>query len=173
MINQGKLDIAYTDIFSRPGEYARELGLFDIQPVFTEKLVLTGSKTYANRMLTEQPNFERLVSCDFISYQKHSPAIQSWFRHHFHKTSVTVKTVLTVESVKGVVNGIKNNLGLGIVPSHLIQHEIEAGEIIPVKTTTEDLLNRISLVRLLDKIPSLTEKEFLRHFQKYISGIKK
>jgi DNA-binding transcriptional LysR family regulator len=170
MISRGELDIAYADIFSRSGEYARELELFDLKPVFSEKLILFGSKAYIKQKKLNQPDFKQLISCDYIAYQRHTPAIRSWFRHHFNKTSINIKPVLTVESVKGVISGLKNNLGLGIVPSHLIQKEIDGGEILPISIKSKELVNHISLIRLLDKIPSLTEKKFLHHFNKRIKS---
>ncbi len=171
LINQGELDIAFADIFSRSGEYARELELFDVESVFEEKLILAGSALYIDGNDLRTPEYDQLISCDFIAYQKHTPAIRSWFRHHFSKSSISTRSVLTVESVKGVIAGIKNNQGLGIVPSHLIQKEIDRGEIIPIAVSEKELRNHISMVRLLDKIPSLTEKEFLNHFHDFIKQL--
>ena len=75
---------------------------------------------------------------------------------------------MTVENVEGVIEGVKHNMGLGIIPSHLIHEKIDQGEFIHIKTSKKEIINRISLVQLQDKIPSITEKTFLRHFNKEI-----
>jgi hypothetical protein len=76
--------------------------------------------------------------------------------------------VFTVENVEGVIEGIKHHLGLGIVPFHLIGDEIAKGEFIHIKKARKEIVNRISLVQLQDKIPSITEKLFIEYFNKKI-----
>ena len=53
-----------------------------------------------------------------------------------------------------------HNLGLGVLASHLVKKELESGEIIQIKTSESEIINSISLVQLLDKVPTLTEKVF-------------
>lgn len=172
-IKKGDLDFALADIFSRQGEYSRDKAVLDIQPIFIEELVLTCSQEYYNQHLKGRSQFKALTESDFIAYQLHAPAIKDWFRHHYKKTATSLKTSLTVESVRGVVSGIRHHLGLGIVPSHLINREIEQGSMVVIRTSTRELINQISLVRLLDKVPNLTEKEFLSFFQKFIEDVRK
>ncbi|MCP4719033.1 MAG: hypothetical protein GY860_06205, partial [Desulfobacteraceae bacterium] len=54
------------------------------------------------------------------------------------------------------------HLGMGVIAAHIVGNAIEKGEIIPVPTTKQDVINKISLVQLQDKVPSLTEKTFIR-----------
>ena len=170
-INQGMLDFSFIDIFIEKGEYARETALLDIQPIFSEKLILACSGEYYASKINGDHSFKNLSKQNFISYQKHSPAIRNWFRHHLGKTAVTIQPILSVESVKGVISGIKQSLGLGIVPSYLIGQELEAGEIMSIDLSPIELINRISLIRLLDKVPNLTEKTFIDHFKAFIKRV--
>lgn len=172
-IKSGDLDFALADIFSRQGEYSRDKAILDIQSIFVEELVLACSQEYYDRQLKGRQQFKSLTKSDYISYQLHAPAIKDWFRHHYKKTSAQLKTSLTVESVRGVISGIRQHLGLGIVPSHLINREIEQGSMVVIRTSARELINQISLVRLLDKVPSLTEKEFLTFFQEFIETVRK
>lgn len=169
-IKSGELDFAYVDIFSRQGEYSRETALFDIKPIFVEKLVLVCTAKYYDQSIKGNHNYQTLSQCSFISYQLHAPAIKSWFRYYFNKLSVPILPVLSVESVKGVIGAIREHLGLGVVPSYLIENEIRQGEMIVIKPESIDLINNISLVRLLDKIPNLTEKEFVKFFKESIDS---
>ncbi len=170
-IRGGELDFAFADIFKQKGEFLRDRAIFDIQPIFVEELVLACSRNYYDKSLSGKQHFKTLITKDFIAYQRHSPAIRDWFRHHYKKTFTPNQTALTVESVRGVISGIKQHLGLGIVPSHLIEREIEQGTITIIRTSARELINRISLVRLLDKIPNLTEKQFTAFFQGFIKQL--
>ncbi|MCP4756217.1 MAG: LysR family transcriptional regulator [Proteobacteria bacterium] len=165
LLREGRLDFVFADIYSKKGEFSRELAVFSIEPFLTEELILVGSKSYHENHIGDEPSWETLLKADYISYQQHAPAVRSWFNHHFGKSSVRLHVVMTVESVRGVVAAIKHHMGLGIVPSHLVREELEGGEIVPVATSGKEMVNRISLVQLQDKIPSLTEKTFLSHFK--------
>ncbi|MCG8335218.1 MAG: LysR family transcriptional regulator [Proteobacteria bacterium] len=173
VIKKGDLDFALADIFNRQGEYSRDRAILDIQPIFIEELVLACSQKYYDRQLKGRQQFKTLTESDYITYQLHAPAIKDWFRHHYKKTSSQLKTSLTVESVRGVVSGIRQHLGLGIVPSHLINREIEQGGMVVIRTSARELINQISLVRLLDKVPNLTEKEFITFFHDFIENVRK
>lgn len=106
-----------------------------------------------------------LAGREFISYQKNALALNSWFRHHFRKSSIRLNIVMTVDSVQAVISGIEHHMGLGIIASHFAYGDIQQGRIIPITTNRKEIINRISLVQLQDKILSLTEKMFQSHFK--------
>jgi DNA-binding transcriptional LysR family regulator len=170
-LGQNQLDVVFADIYSKKGEYSRELAIFSLEPVLTEKLVLVCSSQYHEERIKADLSLENLLKQDYISYQTHAPAIRNWFKHHFDRSAVKLNIVFTVESVQGVKAGINHHLGLGIIPRHLVDQEINAGNISLVSTSRKDLINRISLVQLLDKVPTLTEKTFLSFCRSYITSI--
>ena len=172
LLKNGTLDLAFADIFTQKGEYRKELALFSIEPIFDETLVLACSAQFFQQKMKEDQTLKALKQCFFIGYQRHSPSIKAWFKHHFNKELSSVRTVFTVESVRGVIGCLKRDLGLGIVPQHLVQTELETGELVLIKGSSEELNNRISLVRLLDRVPNLTEKLFLNGFVKTIQKSK-
>ncbi len=169
-VENGQLDFAFADIFSQKGQFAKEFISFDIREVFRENLILACSRRYFQQRLHAEISFEVLSRSEFVCYQRHAPAIKNWFRHHFGKATVTIKSSLVLESVRGVISGIKNEMGLGIVPSHLIHGELESGELVHIGITPDELINSISLVRLQDKIESLTEKRFIDYFREEMKG---
>jgi DNA-binding transcriptional LysR family regulator len=75
-----------------------------------------------------------------------------------------------VDSHQAVINGIRNHLGMGVIAAHIVGNAIEKGEIIPVPTPKKDVINKISLVQLQDKVPSLTEKTFIRFLKADIAA---
>lgn len=171
LLKEGQLDILFADIYAKQAEYSRDLTLFQIDPVLDERLVLVCSNEYYVKFLAPNPSLERLLPCDYIAYQPHAPALKSWFKHHYNRESISLSIALTVESVQGVISATKLNMGLGLIPSHLIQDEIEHKTLIKISTKQKDLVNRISLVQLLDKIASPTEKWFIHYFMEHIKTI--
>lgn len=163
-LTQGRLDIAFADIFSSSSEYAREFAVFSIKLAAQEKLVLTCSKEYFQRYLTGRLTPDKLLLCSFLEYNKNAPAVKSWFNHHYKITGIQPEIALTVESVQAIISAIKAGMGLGIVPEYLIAPELSSGKIVKIKTGRPDLINKISLARLKGGAPSATEKAFMDYF---------
>ena len=164
-VGKGRLDFAFTDIFSDRTAFSGSLAMFSIRTLALEELILAGSRAYCDEQVRQKPAFETLQPCDFIAYQPHAPAVRSWFGHHFNRIPAHINIALTVESVRAVITAMKRNMGLGIVPSHCIAAEIAAGELVHLKTGVNEIVNRISLVQLQDKIPGIAEKMFLAFFR--------
>lgn len=49
--------------------------------------------------------------------------------------------------------------------AHIVGEEIKSGQIVPIKTAKKNVINKIALVQLQDKIPSLTEKTFVNFLE--------
>ena len=60
---------------------------------------------------------------------------------------------------------------MGIIASHIVSKEIQQGMIIGIKTSKSEIRNQISLTQLQDKIPTLTEKIFIKFLLKEIELI--
>lgn len=168
LIGEGRLDFALVDLFMSGGQVPPGPRIYSIEPLIEEELILACSKDYYDTEIRGDHSFETLVKKDFISYELHDLTLINWFKHHFGKSTVTRNIVMTVESHQAVVSGIVHGLGLGIVASHLVWEEISNEDIIPITTPKSEVINRISLVQLQDKIPTLTEKIFQAYFKKEI-----
>lgn len=164
LVREGRLDFAFADIFSSRGKYSRDLAAFSVKRILDENLILVCADSYYSSRVKADHSPDNLLTCDFISYQEGAPAIKSWFRRHFNKTSVHPRVVLTVESVRAVIAGVRRGMGLGVVPSHFIRDGIRDGSLVRITTDSPDMTNRISLVQLLDKTPGPAEKTFLSFF---------
>ena len=162
MINSGELDFGLVDIFLTRDKKFADLGVFSSEPLIEERVILACSKVYYDREIKGDHSFENLVTKEFISYQKTSLTLRNWFKYHFNRFSIGLNRVMTVDSHQAVINGILNHLGMGVIAAHIVEKAIDSGQIIPVATPKEDVINKISLVHLQDKVPSLTEKTFIR-----------
>lgn len=162
MISNGELDFGLVDMFFVRDRDALDLGIYSSEPLVEERVILACSKTYYDREIKGDHSFKNLVSKEFISYQKTSLTLRTWFKYHFNRFSIDLNRVMTVDSHQAVINGILNHVGMGIVAAHIVGKPIDKGQIIPVATQKKDVINKISLVQLQNKVPSLTEKTFIR-----------
>ena len=169
MISSGELDFGLVDMFFR-GREAGDLGIYSSEPLAEERVILACSKAYYDREIKGDHSFENLVSKEFISYQKTSLTLRIWFKYHFNRFSIDLNRVMTVDSHQAVINGILNHVGMGIVAAHIVGKAIDRDQIIPVATQKKDVINKISLVQLQDKVPSLTEKTFIRFLKSDIKA---
>ena len=165
MIRSGELDFGMVDVFLTRDQIQEDFGIYSIEPLIDEEVVMACSKGYYDREIKGNHSFENLVTKAFISYQKSSLTLRNWFKHHFNRFSLDLNRVLTVDSHQAVITGIKNQLGMGVIASHIVQRDIKRGRIIPIKTGKKDVINKISLVQLQDKVPSLTEKTFVNYLK--------
>ncbi|MCG8530529.1 MAG: LysR substrate-binding domain-containing protein, partial [Desulfovibrionales bacterium] len=91
-----------------------------------------------------------------------------WFRHYFNKGVSDLNIVMTIESHQGMLNCIRQGMGLGITVDHLLEKEIREKSVIPIRPDSREVISQISLVRLKDKQATLTERTFVEHFKKRI-----
>ena len=123
-------------------------------------------------MMTGSPGsraFTRLANLRFIDYHPGAPAVRGWFRHHFQRVPPRVELALTVEGVQAVISAVTHAMGLGVVPAHTVARALEAGELVAITTRHRALTNRISLVRLLDRVPARLEREFVAFITKALA----
>ncbi|MCP3941611.1 MAG: LysR family transcriptional regulator [Desulfobacteraceae bacterium] len=161
MIRSGEVDFGLVDIFLTRDQRLGDFGIYSSEPLLGEEVILACSKIYYDREIKGDHSFETLAVKEFISYQKSSLTLRNWFKHHFNRFPIGLNRVMTVDSHQAVINGIRNHLGMGVIAAHIVGNAIGRGEIIPVSTSKKDVINKISLVQLQDKVPSLTEKIFI------------
>ena len=163
-LDEGRLELAFIDVFEPP--VAHTAGL-EVVEVMEEPLVLVAERDHEARLLQGSRAFARLAAASFVEYQPAAPAVRGWFRHHFGRVPARLELVLVVESVQAVITAIRHGMGMGVVPSHTVAAELEAGTLVAVGTRKRAIVNRVSLVRVLDKVPSRAEKAFVRFLERW------
>lgn len=160
LVRTGELDFTIVDLFTAPREYPGSLGEFSITPVIDEEIILVGSTNYIEKVLHGDFSLQNLLDREYIAYRHNILVLKSWFKHHFGKNLNRLNIVLTVDNVRAIISGIKNDLGLGVVPSHVVYDELSKNEIVAIPTAGKNAVNHMSLVQLQDKILTLAEKKF-------------
>lgn len=164
-VNSGELDFAFVDTFPTKDQHYSDFGSFSVQPIIDEQVVLACSKSFFDTHFKKEPTYDDLVTSPFISQEEDGRALYNWFLHHFGKKPTRLNIVLTIAHHQTVVSGIRHHIGLGIIVNHLVWDDIQSGKIVIIRDGELQAVNRISVVQLQDKIPTLTERTFLRHFE--------
>ncbi|WP_415719209.1 LysR family transcriptional regulator [Maridesulfovibrio sp.] len=163
MVASGELDFSYIDILPFFMDTPGGAAAYSIEPVVREEFVLACSREYYRAKVTGT-GYDQLKKLDFIGYKKDIALFQSWFKLHFMREPQQIDLSFIADSSGAIVSAIKAGLGAGITVSHLMNREIDTGEIIAIRPGTEKLENTISCVQFKDKKPSITETAFQEHF---------
>jgi len=159
LLEEGRLDFAFADVFEarRPTRLA---GLAVVD-VMDETLLLVGAAKVERALLDGSRAFARVARAQFVDYQPGAPAVRGWFHHHFGRVPPHLEVVLAVESVQAVISAVEHGMGLGVVPSHSVDRALAAGRLVAIGTRRRALSHRISLLQVLDRVPSRLEKAFV------------
>lgn len=162
-LDEGRLDLAFTDVFeagqARVG--AAHAG-FEVVEVMEEQLVMIAAPDYEAEHLQGGRGLRRLAEASFVAYEPRAPAIRGWFRHHFDREPARLQIALAVESVQAVIAAVREGMGLGVVPAQTIGADLDEQTLVVVGTRRRPIVNRVSLARVLDKVPSAAERAFVR-----------
>lgn len=171
MVETGQVDFAFVDNFLTQKQFFRNLDIFHFEPIVDEEVILACSCHYYDKEINKDHSFNHLIRQDFITYRHNAQTVINWFKHHFDKTNVKLKIVLTVDSQQAVISTIKHSAGMGMVASHAVDKELRRGLIVPIDTSKSQIINQISLVLLQEKIPTLTEKVFQKFLLEKIQSM--
>ncbi|WP_051305766.1 LysR family transcriptional regulator [Desulfogranum mediterraneum] len=163
LLRKGQLDFAFVDVFLTKSTHVGSLDMYHLEPIVEEEVILACSKHYYEQFLQADLSYTSLSQQNFISYSKDLQTGRQWFKHHFSKANIRLREVLTVDSHEAVISAIKHHVGMGVVASHLITPELRSGQIVQIKSSRSEIINSIALVHLQDKIPTFTEKIFVRY----------
>ena len=137
---------------------------------FSEELILACSRNFFDQNLASRAGFNVLTSLRHLDYVEDHSAVNIWYQHHFRKKPEQLELALVSENVHALIRGIKNGLGLGMIPSYLVAHELNKGSLVQIRTERQELRNDILLVQHQNRIPTFAEKSLLAHLRK--SGTK-
>lgn len=170
-LKKGLIDFSLVDLFLTQNTHPGQLDMYHFAPVVEEEIILACSKKYHEKSIRNDHSFTSLSKQNYICYKKDQQTIKQWFSHHFSKSNIYVKDVLTVDNHEAVISAIKKDVGLGVVASHLVKKEIQDEHIVHIRTSVSEIMNPIALVQLQDKIPTLAEKVFEKYLVEKIKDV--
>ena len=134
MVGDGNLDFALVDVFLTQSRQVGDLGIYSIEPLFDENVILACSGRYWRNSLEQDASFANLSAHAFLSYRANASELYSWFKHHHGKTLRHPHIVMTVDSVQAVISCIRHHMGMGIIVSHLVEEDLRKGAIVPISS---------------------------------------
>jgi LysR family transcriptional regulator, transcriptional activator of the cysJI operon len=160
----GTLDIAFVD----NGDFHAKKYPVSIVTVMKEKFILVCSNRYFDEVV-KRPNiqYEELKKFAFVDYMRHTPVAKMWIKHHFGKVPHELFAAFSAESVRAVIQATKGGLGVAVVPEHLVKADLKSGRLKAISATGPDLVNQITLARLLERPISAREKQFVEFYKEF------
>ncbi|MBF0546717.1 MAG: LysR family transcriptional regulator [Candidatus Riflebacteria bacterium] len=165
LLGDGSLDFAYIDILpifiDKPGGDSSYI----IEPVFREEFILMCSKKFYECHISDH-SLDCLRRQPFIAYKSNPALFNSWFKLHFDSVPTDLNIVFSVDSAQAIISAIEEDLGLGIVVSHLLFRQLSCNSIVSITVSGKKLENTIAYVRLKNRSWTITERAFQKHFQR-------
>lgn len=161
MILSGDIDFAIVDSYGLDKEIKTEF-------IDNEELVLCCSKKYLSQKKgsskIDKKFFENL---SYISYMEDSPLVKSWFEHHYQFKNISIESKAILLNAQGVLQMLLLDLGVGILPIHMVEKVKSSGEEVHVfRPKMGPLLNELSIAYLDSKTMSPTMRECIKFIGK-------
>lgn len=149
-------------IIADDGPYYEGLGqYYSKEKMFEEELILCMSSKL-NDTYGPVKSFDSISRLPHLDYSSDGSAVGIWYQFYFKKTPKKLDLALISENVRALISGVKNHLGVAMVPRYLVQKEIEKGSLIEIAPDKKRLMNALVLIQHQDRIPTKAEKVFMQ-----------
>jgi DNA-binding transcriptional LysR family regulator len=169
---QGSIDLALLDLTPEPGSKEPVNPLYyAAQTLLDQPVVMVCSKRYFNWNISGKIDFERLMQCEYLRTNNGSRVIDQWFQRHYKRLPHDLKYVLTTDNHQSCLDAVRNGMGLGVIPYHLVSRDVTAGTLSVIDSSGNQMISRLSLVQLKQKVPGLTEQAFVTVLKKELASL--
>ena len=142
MLLDGSLDFAFVDDIKLERRIVT-------QKVYDEILELCASQEYLKSAGVAKNTKAYFETLDYIEYLEGEPILRNWFGHHLSNRGLELNVRAYVADTKGVGRLIGSGLGVGVLPSHVLEKfEKEGIKFHRFKGSGTPLKNSISLAWL-------------------------
>jgi DNA-binding transcriptional LysR family regulator len=139
---RGELDMAVVDNFGMDKQIKREV-------LGDEELTLCCSGKYLKEVGPAKNALSFYEKLDYIDYVDDAPILKQWFKHHFKTNHFNPHIRASLMNVQGISKMITEDLGLGILPHHVVDKLKKAGFKLHIfKGSGKPLHNSLSLATL-------------------------
>lgn len=149
-------------IISDGGPYYKELDLnYHVEPIFEEELILCGSHNFIQSCGLRRITYDTLIEMSHLDYSADGSAVGIWYQHHYSKQPKKINIVFVSENVRALIQAIKLDMGVAMIPKYLIQKELQSGLFVEIAPTKNKLINPLLFLQHQSKVPSKLEKTFI------------
>ena len=139
---------------------------FCLETLIQAPVVLVCSNTYFNRYLSGTISAEALLQREFLKLQTGGYSTELWFQHHYGLWQGSLNYVLKSNNHQSFLAGLKNGMGLGVIPRYLVQADLASRSLVAIKGNGVEILGSLALVQLKNKTINLTERAFISILRK-------
>ncbi len=169
-LSEGSVDLLLLELNPEPGDKKPINSHYYASHTLREQpVVMVCSKLYFNRNISGKSDFERLTQCEYLRTHNGSRIIDQWFQCHYKRLPHDLKYVLTTDNHQSCLDAVRNGMGLGVIPYHLVSREVSAGTLSVIYGSGNQMISSLSLVELKQKVPSLTEQAFVTVLKKELA----
>jgi len=152
MVLRGELDCALIDRFDVDPS-------LKVETVASETLVLCGLKAYVKKFGPVKHTTGYFAQLHYVDYRAGEPIVRSWFRHHIHRHNMHIRVRAHVYDVQGISKFIRNGLGVGVLPDHVVSKlEKEGVDLYVYEGKRAPLKNDMCLIYLPLKDRALAQR---------------
>jgi DNA-binding transcriptional LysR family regulator len=126
-----------------------------------ERQIVVGDKSLLGPWKNRRMPYEEIVKFPFVAYIPKGRAEKLWCKRIYGRIPPELDIVFDCQNLRAMINGVKQGLGLGLIPAYLVEKELKSGRLIKVRAPGPDYENNIGLVRAPDRKPSLAERRFV------------
>lgn len=167
MLCDGKLDLAFIDNGDiHAGKYP-----VSVQDLMKEEFVLVASPKLFKEFDLNNPTLEKIERVPVVDYLPHAPVMRMWIKHHFLKDPHNLNVVYSAESVRGVLNAVAGDIGIGVVPDLLVKDSYKHFK--KIKTSKKHFVNQLIIAHQYGKALTIKEKEFIQFCKQEVRKIGK
>jgi len=162
MLCRGELDLAFID----NGDIHAQRYPVTIQSIRKEEFVMVASSKNYKAWNLKDSSYANLSRMPFVDYVAHAPVVRMWMKHHFGKTPSDLNVVFSAESVRAVLTAVASDIGIGVVPLHLVARESQDLKVL--QTLKKSFVNEIMLARQQGRKPSAKEQAFIQFYKENV-----
>lgn len=130
------------------------------QNIFDEEFLLVCSKTFYQKNKFKI-TYDELIQLPHLDYADDGRVVSNWYHFYFKKKPSKLNVVMAGENAISIIEGVKHNLGLAMVPKQRLTEYLKKDEFHIIRPNDKKLLNPILLVQHQTKVPTLAEKKFI------------
>lgn len=137
-ILRGELDVGIIDY----SDTMKERYPISILPLMNEELTIIGHRRIVP---AEVLNYQSALEQTYVSYVPDALGVRMWFKYQWNKLPSKIKVALSCEDVEAVAAAVRHGLGLGLLPSHVVEKELKKGTLVAVKAPKGPRVNPIGI----------------------------
>ncbi len=167
-LEQDKIDFAIIDSIE---VFLGKRSIIQEKHLLSEHEIMVCTKEYLKKISkTNEASYQELVRANFVCYDFKGSDAKLWFKLIFKKIPDQISVSLSGATVFDIVSAVRAGLGFGLIPSHMIEKEIQKGTLVPLFPNRTHIQNKLDLIQLKSKKEPSHLRLFVEHL---ISHLKK